>query len=312
MKKNKKTSKNLPKSSGKLKSDVAKTTHTTAKTEDGSMQINFTVPFEIIDNERTKTIVELSETLEIPGFRKGKAPLSESIKHIPQDRIIQNTLSKILPDLLAEVITTDKLRLAMYPRFELLKAVDGEPWEVSAITCELPKIDLGSYKKAIRGTSKSDAIWTPEMGDPKEKDNHEPAQAKEQRALELLLKEVDVKVPHILIDEEANAKLSQLLDRIEKLGLNFESYLRSINKTPETLRGEYETQAESAIKIDLILSEIAREEKLSVEESQIEAAISASSIDPVMAKNAENEQQKRIIESILLKRKALEYVISLM
>ncbi len=290
----------------------AKIISTVAKTDDGTVQINFTVPYKNIEVARKTSIEELGKDIEIPGFRKGNAPEAEMVKHIPQDKVIQGTLSKILPEELGKVIKDERLKPAMYPRYELMKAVDGEPWEIRATTCELPDIKLGEYKKALKGAGKTSAIWTPGKGDAKEELKESSAQEKEQQIIKILLDKVKIEIPALLIEEETNAKLSHLLERIEKLGLNFDSYLKSVGKTPVSIRQEYEGQAKQAISLDLILSQIAIEEGLKVEKSKIDAAIKASAADPEVAKRGDTEGRRKVIESILLKRAALEHCITLL
>lgn len=295
------------------KSDSKKVNYTLARTDDGTIQINFLVPYTLVDEKRELALKEIGKELTVPGFRKGKAPLTKVAEHVNQDTVIQKTLGQILPEEVGRVIREEKLRPAIYPKFELTKALDNEPWEIRATTCELPEVKLGDYKKKIRDVAKSGSIWTPEKGDPKNAPQEKPEEKaqNEQKIIQALLEAVDVRIPKLLIDEEVNAKLSQLLDRIEKLGLNLDSYLASIGKNPQTIRSEYEAQAKSTIALDLILTEIAKEEKITVSDKEIDTALEASKVDSDMSKKAENPDQKRIITSILTRRKALESVLSL-
>ena len=298
------------------KTKSTKTTSTVAKSDDGTIQITFTLPYSEVETKRQLVLKEIGKDIEVPGFRKGKAPIEKVAKHAQRDTVIQRTLAQILPKMVGDVIKEENLKPALYPRFELLKAVDNEPWEVRATTCELPKVTLGDYKKELKGASKSDAIWTPGKGDPtKNEDSDKPKevsrQEKEQTVMQILLDSTKIIIPKLLIEEEANTKLSQLLEKIEKLGLNLDSYLASIGKTPQEIKLEYETQARNAIVLDLILTEIAHKDGIKIEKAEIDQAIKVASADPKVAKNADSAQQKRLIESILLRRKALDSLIAL-
>jgi FKBP-type peptidyl-prolyl cis-trans isomerase (trigger factor) len=273
-------------------------TSVVAKSEDKTIQISFTVPFPLIKKAQDEVLAESAKDTEIPGFRKGKAPLEKVKEKIPADILIQKSLAKILPPALAKAIEEHKIKPAIYPKFELLSAKENENWQIRATTCELPQIILPDYKTKI----KEQSIKTLK----------EPAkEEKEQKAIKILLDLVKVTLPRLLVSEEVDARLSSLLSRIEKLGLSLEGYLQSIGKTPETLRAEYELQAKNTITLELILNEISVIEKIKVEEGEIDGAIKAAAADTKLAENLNTPEQRRLIRSVLSRRKTLDYLASL-
>lgn len=278
--------------------------------DNGNIQINYTIPFEIVEKERKQVAKELGKDVEIPGFRKGKAPLKKIIEHIPDNTLVEQTLGKILPDVVGETIEEEGIKPAIYPKFELVSAKEGEDWEVMAITCELPEVELGDYKKELAGASKASSIWTPDKGS-EEKEKREPSkEEQEQLALQTLKDSVDAKIPQILIEEEANSRLSNLLDRIEKLGLSLDQYLSSSGKTAPEMRKEYEKQAQEAILVDLALQKVADKEGIKIDKKEIDETIKASSADPELSKRLDTPEQRRMIEAVLKKRAALEKLTS--
>lgn len=287
---------------------------TLARSDDGSIQITFTIAWNIIEKSRNEAISELGKDVEIPGFRKGNAPYEKVLENIPKNTLVEKTLSGILPRLFTDAIKEHKIKPAIYPKFEVLKTTENEDWQVRAVTAEIPKIDMSDYKKLISEEGKSKKIWTPGTNDdPKgEKEEKEASrQEKEQQVIKLLLGNIKIDIPKVIIDEEVNSRLSQLLVRIEKLGLTLESYLASLSKNAEQLRKEYENQAINALRLDLILNEIAKKENIKVEKSQIEASIKAGSADPKMAEKLDTPEQRRVIKSVLLRRAALDSLVSL-
>lgn len=290
-----------------------KITSTLAKADDGNIQITFTIPYTDISKAKEEALVEMSKEVEVPGFRKGMAPVSEAAKKIPESEIIEKGLGKILPKAFANAVEEYKIKPVIYPKFELIKAKENESWEIRAITCELPEIKLSDYKKEILAASKVSAIWTPDKDkDTKDEKKELTHEDKEQLVIKTLLDSVKVNIPKILVDEEVNNRLSGLLDRIEKLGLNLESYLSSVGKNPESLRGEYEVQAKNTITLDLILEKIAVEEKTEVKESQIDEVIKAYAADPKLSERMNSPEQRRMVASILRKRSVLEQLEALM
>ena len=294
-----------------------------AKSDDGTIQITFTIPYTDINEAQEGVAKEMGKDIEVPGFRKGMAPTSKVIDHVSKQTLLEKTLSKILPKLVAGAINEHKITPALYPKFELVKAVEGEDWQIRAVTCELPKIELGDYKKEISGAARAKSLWTPSSAkviDPEvqtrratadKPDKELTREEKEQEVIKILLEKVNLKIPHILIDEEANSRLSKLLERIEKLGLSLESYLASIGKTADMIRNEYKAQAKNAIALDLILTEIASKENITVDPKEVDAAIDASKADPKLAKDLDTPERRRFIEVILKRRKALDLLIAL-
>ena len=285
---------------------------TVAKQEDGTIQITLTIPLEVVKKNREEALQKMAESTAVPGFRKGKAPIDKVKEQINDNALLEKTLAGILPKLFGDVVDENNLKPIIYPKFELIKATEDEDWQVRAITCEAPEIKLGDYKTKIAGIKRSNAIWTPDKAKGSEDKKPEATQAeKEQEVLKGLLKEVDVVIPKILLDEDVNARLSNLLARLEKLGLSLDSYLASVGKTAETLRSEYEQQSRESLSLDFILNKIAEEEKIEVKSEEIDAAIQAAGQTPQADSNLNSPEQRRFIDAILKRRKALDSILSL-
>lgn len=279
-----------------------------AKESNGNIQITFTIPFEQIKKAQKDVILEKAAEIEIPGFRKGKAPLDKVAEKISEAELVEHSLRHILPMALADAIEQNKLKIAIYPKFELISSKIDEPWQIRAITCELPEVKLGDYKKTLSGALRASKLWTPdkagETSEPKKED-------KENLIIKTMLETVKIDIPQILIEEEANNRISGLLSRLEKLGLALESYLTSINKKADDLRADYANQAREAISLDLILSKIAAEEDIKADEKELEAALGVSAATRAPTDNEDPESRKRLLESILKRRKALDYLVNL-
>ena len=293
------------------KQNIQAGSSTLARSDDGTIQITFTVPFPDIQKAKEEAAKELASNVDVPGFRRGMAPLEKVVEKIPENTLLEKSLSKILPKLLSSVIEENKITPAVYPKFELIKAEEGEDWQIRAITCELPDIKLGDYKKGLSSQKTVSAIWTP--GKDKKGETKNPSrEEKEQVAIKYLLENTTVNISKVLINEEVNSRLSKLLERIEKLGLSLESYLASVGKTAQVLRQEYETQAKSAIALDLILTKIAKEEKIEIDKKDIDSAVGAGKVDKDLAQELNTPERRSFIEVILKRRKALDLLTSLL
>lgn len=294
-----------------------KTTSSIAKSGDGTIQITFSIPYSEVEKAKGNVLEELASDITVPGFRKGKAPKAKVAEHVPENTLVEKILAKIIPGLFADAISEHKISPAIYPKFDLVSAKEGETWQVRATTCELPNVDLGNYKKQVSGAMRASSIWTPDKDGKEEKD--EPTkEEREQAAIRALLESINFTIPKVIIDEEVNARLARLLERIEKLGLTLDSYLASIGKTADELRNEYKQQAVNSVKLDLVLNRIAEEENLKPDQTEAKKLFDASKshkhedgTEHALSK-VELDEQKRIIESSLKKRAALDYVLTLM
>jgi len=291
------------------KENTQQTKSVMAKSDDGTIQVTFTLPWAEVASAREAAVQQEAQKINVPGFRPGKAPLAKVMERIPVATLIEKTITHFYPQILKSIVEEHKVKPATYPRIEVIKVEEEVDWEIKATTCELPKIELGNYRGEILGLSKSKAIWTP--GKPDEKDHQPSREEKEQEILKTLLEKIKIIIPKVLIEEEVNSRLSQLLERIEKLGLKLESYLTSVGKTPEKLREEYEIQAKNAIAIELILGEIGNQENINVSESQIEETIKAASADPELAKRFNTPEQKAVVKNILVRRAVLDSLVAL-
>ncbi len=98
------------------------------------------------------------------------------------------------------------------------------------------------------------------------------ARAREARRgaiLEEIAKKATIHYPLMLREYELDDMESRISDDLARMGSSFENYLAEVKKTRDVLRKEWEAPADKRAKIRLVLAEIARQEKITLEESQI-------------------------------------------
>ncbi len=283
---------------------------TVAKTDDGTVQMTFILPWAEVEKEEKKAIEKLAKTITVPGFREGKAPAETAAAHIPRETLVQETVAALIPSQISQTYKDHDITPIMYPKLELLHAHDGEDWEIKATTAQFPEIKMGDYKAQIKGAIAAGGIWTPEKGKPEDAPKELSAEEKENIALRTILNTVEVKLPAILVEEEADHRVSNLLARLEKLGLSLESYLSSQNKDVQSLRAEYAQSASESLKLELVLGKVAEEEKIEVSEKEVDAFAAVTEADPRRAGQPITPEEKNTIRTLLTKRKAIEHLVS--
>lgn len=278
-------------------------------TDDGNIKIELKFPWKAVKKEIENTLKRLAKQIEIPGFRKGKAPPELIKERVSENVLFEQTITKLLGKALSQIIVKEKLKLAIYPRITVKKADFEKDWEIEALTCEIPKVTLSNYKQAIIQALRKKNLWTPEKGKESLKDKKLSQEEKEQIVLNALIESTNIKIPKLLIEEETNTRISNLLSRLEKLGISLESYLSSVGKTAKQLRDDYQNLARQALIIDLALAEVAREEDIKISEEEVEKILQ-NSAEINESQPEEKETKKTYIKRILEKKKTLERLVS--
>lgn len=92
-----------------------------------------------------------------------------------------------------------------------------------------------------------------------------------------ILQEVEkittVELPEILIQDELNRMLVSLQRRVADMGLLLEDYLKGQGKTLEGLKNEWRVQAEKNVRMELGLAEIARQENVTISDTELQAEV---------------------------------------
>ena len=78
-------------------------------------------------------------------------------------------------------------------------------------------------------------------------------------------------LPKILIESEINQMFAQMEEDLERANLKMDDYLKHINKTKEDMITEWTPAAEKRAKLQLVLNEIAKVEKLAPDGGALEA-----------------------------------------
>lgn len=280
-----------------------------ARQPDGTVQLTITIPKNEVKKAYDEALAEIIKTVEIPGFRKGKAPKKLAEEKADKTKVYEQVLQKIVPQAYIEAIKENKLSPITTPKVELLKAKEGEDWEFRATTCETPEINLGNYKDEARKALAPTKIWTP--GTQKaQKETENTKDEKTQKVIQALLQIIKFNLPEMLIEDEVNRTLANLINQTEKLGLTIDQYLTSIGKSAEQIRQEYREKVSADLKLQFILNEIAETEKLNVSDKEIEELVGTTG-DEAIKKSLENPLQKSYLKGILLRRKALDFLTNL-
>ncbi len=271
------------------------------KLEDGTIKVTLVIPQADIAKVGSVVIDDLAKQTNVAGFRKGKAPTNLAASQLNPEAVQEEILKRLLPDAYMKAVEEHKLKPIMNPKMHVEKIEEGQDWVFNALTCEMPEVNAGDYKKNVKDVTAKSKIIVPG----KENEAKKPPMDEIMKAV---LADAKVRVPQVLIDQEADRLLSQLLNDIKRLGLSLDQYLGTTNRKPEDLRAEYAKRAEEDIKLEFVLQKIAELEKVSIEEAEIEEAI-AKAKSPQEKQSM--EQNRYLLAGILRQQKTLDLLMNL-
>ena len=122
-----------------MKIDLEKEEHNIAKVE-------IEIPAKDGLDAYNRAVKSYAQHVNVPGFRRGKAPRNIIERQVGKERIIAEALETLLPSALQKVIMENKLEVLMQPRVDDYEFEVGKDVKVKA-TIELkPEVTLKSYK----------------------------------------------------------------------------------------------------------------------------------------------------------------------
>ena len=269
---------------------------TIEKQEDGTIILNISIPSKIVKDTTEIVLEEVAKSANVAGFRKGKAPKKIVEEKVDKDKVKEEVLKKLLPQAYAQAVKKHDIKPIINPRIHVEVLEENKDWKFTASTCEAPEVDLNGYKDNIKKVTAKSKIIIP---------GKESKEASFDEIMAELQKSVNVKVSKIIAEQEVERLLAQTLDEIKRLGLTLDQYLSSVHKTVEDLKREYENKAINDVKLEFALAKIAQEEKITVDDKEIEDAI----------KNAKDENERKGLEankyllaSIIRQQKTLDFL----
>jgi trigger factor len=305
------------------------------------VKIEMVIDSSLLPEARKKAVRDLSNQIEVDGFRKGNVPENIVVQRIGEGNILQDSAEILINEYFPKIIIDEKLDMIGQPTIAIKKLALGNDIELEAKFAVMPEIKLGNYK-AIAQQAKSASLKSQEepkvtekeiddvlmqirknkahfdyhKNNPEDKDHDKhPDFSKEEnlpplddelakaagnfknvedlkekikeniiedkksrnsekaraQIMEELIKETSFEMPEILVESEMDKSVAQVKDDVARMGGNFEEYLGHIKKTEEELRKEMREPAEKRGRIQLILNEIAKAEKITPDETILES-----------------------------------------
>jgi len=116
------------------------------KLEGSKFLLEIEVPAEEVDKAFQVTYRNIAKKVNIPGFRKGKAPKKILDVHIGKEAIKEEAFETLLPKAYYKALEEQNIEPVDRPEVELVKLEEGENCIFKATVQGLPEVTLGQYK----------------------------------------------------------------------------------------------------------------------------------------------------------------------
>ncbi len=110
-----------------------------------------------------KALGIIGDRLELPGFRKGKAPAVVVREHASEMMILEEMAEQALHDAYPKIIEEHKLDAIGRPQIMITKIAKGSDLEFKIITAVLPEMKLPDYKKLAKEVVKKNPVKVDEI-----------------------------------------------------------------------------------------------------------------------------------------------------
>lgn len=110
------------------------------------VKLEITVEAEKFDEAIKKVYFKSAKYFNIPGFRKGKAPMQIVEKYYGKEIFYEDAFNEVAQDALEEAVKENKLEVVSRPDIEVKQIEKGKDLIFEAIMQTKPEAELGKYK----------------------------------------------------------------------------------------------------------------------------------------------------------------------
>ena len=123
---------------------------TIKKLEKSEVEITGVLEVAEFEKYEAKALERIGERMELPGFRKGKAPISEIKNNVQEMQLLEEMAEAALQENYIKILEENKIDAIGRPQIAITKIAKGSDLEFKIITAVLPEMKLGDYKKIAK------------------------------------------------------------------------------------------------------------------------------------------------------------------
>ena len=144
-----------------------------------------------------------------------------------------------------------------------------------------------------------------------DENKHKAEYETEEEAIKTVCDNTEIDIPSGMVETETDNMIRDIEQRLAYQGLNFEQYLKMMNKTEADLRKEMEEQALKQVKTKLVLEAIVKAENIEASEEEVKAKIEemAQTYGRDAKEIEQNETLKTYIVESVKTEKAIHFIV---
>jgi FKBP-type peptidyl-prolyl cis-trans isomerase (trigger factor) len=123
-----------------------------------------------------------------------------------------------------------------------------------------------------------------------------------------ILEKSEIEVPQMLVSYEIDKMMYEFESNIAMTGMSFDDYLKSIKKTRDDYRKEWAEQGKKRAQTQIMLNEIAKKEKIEVDDKEIEVEVSKIMEQYKDQKNIDENNVRAYVAEVLTHQKVFEFL----
>lgn len=109
------------------------------------VEVNVTVPWADLEPKWSETLQKMAQEVEVPGFRKGNAPL-QMVEQNLGNKLQDEVLKTSMPQFLIEALKGTDIIPIDYPQYQITSFVKGQNLQFKATVTNRPQVTVGNYK----------------------------------------------------------------------------------------------------------------------------------------------------------------------
>ena len=129
-------------------------TVTVTKLPGSEVELKGEISAEAFEKYRAHAIEHVAEHVEIPGFRKGKAPADVLEKHVSPMAILQEMADHAFNEFYPKMLDEHKIDAIGNPAIQVTKIAAGNPLGFTIRTATIPEVTLPDYKAIAKKEGK--------------------------------------------------------------------------------------------------------------------------------------------------------------
>ena len=110
------------------------------------VKLNVTIEAEKFDEAIKKVYFKSAKYFNIPGFRKGKAPMNIVEKYYGKEIFYEDAFNEVVPEELEKAVEENKLQVVSRPDIDVTQIGKGQDLIFTAVFQTKPEAELGKYK----------------------------------------------------------------------------------------------------------------------------------------------------------------------